>query len=178
MSETTNPSWIEGLDSPPAPTPNQIEHHLRTANQIAIRVTAFGHHPFGAILVAPDQETLLMTQGNVDTVNHAEAVLIRTAYGNFSPDYLWHCTLYTTVEPCAMCAATLYWANIGRLVYGLSEARLLEITGNHLQNPTLNLPCREVFDRGQKSIQVWGPVASVEAEITAVHQGFWRSLSE
>jgi len=65
----------------------------------------------------PDHETVLLEQGNVSTVNHAEAVLARTADLNFTPDYLWDCTLYTTVEPCAMCAATQYWANIGRLVY-------------------------------------------------------------
>ena len=150
-------------------------HHLQHANQIALRALSFGHHPFGAILVAPDNEMVLLTRGNVDTVNHAEAVLIRTAITNFSADYLWNCTLYTTVEPCAMCAATQYWANIGRLVYGLSEARLLELTGNHPENPTLNLPCREVFERGQKAIAVQGPISEVEAEIAAVHQQFWQS---
>jgi tRNA(Arg) A34 adenosine deaminase TadA len=158
---------------PNDPTPAQILHHLRTANQIAIRAKEFGHHPFGAILVAPDHETVLFTQGNIDSVNHAESVLIRTACTNLSSAYLWNCTLYTTVEPCAMCAATLYWANVGRLVYGVSEARLLELTGNHPQNPTLNLPCRDLFDRGQKTIQVWGPIAAVAAEIEAVHSSFW-----
>ena len=59
-----------------------------------------GHHPFGAILVGPDQETVLIEQGNVDTVNHAESVLARIAVLNFTPQYLWSCTLYTTVEPC------------------------------------------------------------------------------
>lgn len=150
--------------------------HLQRAHRIAIRAREFGHHPFGAILVAPDQETVLLEQGNVDSVNHAEAVLIRTACTNFSPTYLWHCTLYTTVEPCAMCAGTHYWANIGRLVYGLSENRLLELTGDHPDNPTLNLPCRELFARGQKPIKVWGPMPQMEADVVAVHQDFWMSL--
>jgi hypothetical protein len=77
---------------------------------------------------------------------------------NYSADYLWRCTLVTTVEPCAMCAGTQYWAHIGRLVYGMSESRLLELTGNHDENPTLDLPCREVFARGQKAVEVIGPV--------------------
>lgn len=156
------------------PTGAQMIRHLRTANQIAMRSQRFGHHPFGAILVAPNHETVLLAQGNVDPVNHAESVLIRTAYTNFNPTYLWHCTLYTTVEPCAMCAATQYWANIGRLVYGLSESQLLGFTGNHAENPTLNLPCRELFDRGQKPIKVWGPIADVASEIAAIHQDFWH----
>lgn len=156
------------------PTSTQIIDHLRHANKIALRAQSFGHHPFGAILVAPDHETVLLAQGNVDPVNHAESVLVRTAVTNFGPDYLWDCTLYTTVEPCAMCAATQYWGNIGRLVYGLSETRLLELTGNHPENPTLDLPCREVFGRGQKAIAIWGPIAEVEAEIAAVHKKFWQ----
>ncbi|WP_347277910.1 nucleoside deaminase [Leptolyngbya sp. FACHB-711] len=154
----------------------QMMRHLQRSNQIAWRARQFGHHPFGAILVAPDHETILLEQGNVDTVNHAESVLIRSAYTNFSPEYLWDCTLYTTVEPCAMCAATLYWANIGRLVYGIAEEQLLQLTGNHAQNPTLNLPCREVFKHGQKSIQVWGPIAEVEDAIIELHRDFWNSL--
>ncbi|EDX86729.1 Cytidine and deoxycytidylate deaminase zinc-binding region domain protein [Synechococcus sp. PCC 7335] len=157
-------------------TSTQIIEHLRYANTIAMRAQQFGHHPFGAILVAPDDQTVLMAQGNVDTVNHAESVLLRTAVTNFSAKYLWNCTLYTTVEPCAMCAATQYWANVGRLVYGLSETTLLEITKNHSENPTLNLPCREVFSRGQKSITIEGPVAEVESEIAAVHRRFWQRM--
>ena len=125
------------------------------------------------MLVAPDGETVLATQGNVDSVNHAEAVLARTAAQAHPQEFLWNCTLVTTVEPCAMCAGTQYWAHIGRLVYGMSEKRLLELTGNHDENPTMDLPCREVFARGQKAIDVIGPVAAVEAEIAALHRDFW-----
>ncbi len=135
---------------------------------------SLGRHPFGAILVAPDGETVLAEQGNVDTVNHAEAVLARTAALNYSAEYIWSCTLVTTVEPCAMCAGTHYWANIGRLVYGMTEQRLLQLTGNHDENPTMDLPCREVFARGQKSIKVTGPVPEAEPVIAALHQDFWR----
>ncbi len=156
------------------PTFEQMVKHLRQANSVAIHACETGHHPFGAILVAPDCETVLLEQGNIDTVNHAESVLARHAYSQFDPSYLWQCTLYTTVEPCVMCAGTVYWANIGRLVYGISEVRLLQLTGNHEQNPTLNVPCRYVFDHGQKAVQVWGPISEVESEIIEVHQKFWQ----
>jgi tRNA(Arg) A34 adenosine deaminase TadA len=152
----------------------QTARHLRRANDVARRAMSLGRHPFGAILVAPDGETVLAEQGNVDTVNHAESVLARTAAQNYSADYLWQCTLVTTVEPCAMCAGTQYWAHIGRLVYGMTESRLLELTGNHDENPTMALPCREVFARGQKAIEVIGPVAAVEEEIAALHRSFWQ----
>jgi tRNA(Arg) A34 adenosine deaminase TadA len=157
-----------------AMTPGQIARHLRRANAVAARALALGRHPFGAILVAPDGETVLAEQGNVDTVNHAESTLARTAATNFTPEYLWQCTLVTTVEPCAMCAGTQYWAHIGRLVYGMTERRLLELTGNHGENPTLDLPCRTVLAAGQKTIEVIGPVAEVEPEIAALHLDFWK----
>ena len=157
-----------------APTPAQIARHLRRANAIAQRALDAGHHPFGALLVAPDHETVLLEQGTVDSVNHAEAVLARAAAAQWPADELWGCTLYTTVEPCCMCAGTQYWAHIGRVVYGMEERRLLELTGNHAENPTLDLPCRDLFARGQKAIAVIGPVPEVEAEIAALHLDFWR----
>jgi tRNA(Arg) A34 adenosine deaminase TadA len=160
------------------PTPTQMIRHLRRANDLAIASLQSGRHPFGALLVAPDQETVLLEQENIDTVNHAEAVLARAAWEVRSPEELWDCTLYTTVEPCVMCAGTQYWANIGRLVYGISELQLLAVTGNHPANPTFNLPCRSVFERGQKPIKVWGPIAEVATEILAIHQDFWHKGGE
>lgn len=158
----------------PGPTPGQIQRHLRRANAVAARSMAMGHHPFGALLVAPDHETVLLEQGNVSTVNHAESVLARTADMNFTPEYLWGCTLYTTVEPCAMCAATQYWANIGRLVYGMDERRLLKLTGSDPENPTMDVPARYIYAHSQKAIQVIGPVPEVEEEVAELHRGFWK----
>ena len=155
--------------------PEQQLRALRLANDVARQSLTEGHHPFGAVLMAADGETVLMSQGNVDSVNHAEAVLARRAAAQWDAATLWDCTLVTTVEPCAMCAGTQYWAHIGRLVYGMSEQRLLALTGNHAENPTLDLPCRDVFARGQKAIAVTGPVAEAEQEIAELHQNFWSS---
>ena len=153
---------------------DQALRHLHQANAVARRVMTEGHHPFGAVLVDADGDTVLLEQGNVSTVEHAESLLARTAAARYTPERLWQCTLVTTVEPCAMCAGTQYWAHIGHLVYGMSERRLLELTGNHSENPTLDLPCRAVFAAGQKPIDVIGPVADAEAEIATLHRDFWR----
>jgi tRNA(Arg) A34 adenosine deaminase TadA len=147
---------------------------LGRAQAVAQRSLDAGHHPFGALLVAPDHETVLLEQGNVDSVNHAEAVLAREAASRFTPEQLWACTLVTTVEPCAMCAATQYWAHIGRVIYGMEERGLLALTGAHAENPTLDLPCREVFARGQKEMVVIGPVPDMLEPIAALHRSFWR----
>ena len=71
-----------------------------------------------------------------------------------------------------MCAGAVYWSGISRVVYALSEERLLDLTGNHPENATLSLPCREVFARGQRRIEVIGP--ELEEEAAAAHVGFWR----
>ena len=162
--------------TPPSPDPShdQMVKHLRCANDVAKRAKQFGHHPFGCTLVGPDHETILEEQGNIDTVNHAEATMVRTAWSNYSPEYLWGCTLYTTFEPCVMCTGTMYWANVGRLVYGAAEKRLLELTGSSDQNPTLDVPCRYVFEHSQKNVKVWGPIPELEAELVAPHLGFWK----
>lgn len=152
----------------------QVIAALRRANAVARAALQSGHHPFGALLLDADGHSVLLEQGNVSSVEHAESVLARNAAARYTPERLWQCTLVTTVEPCAMCAGTLYWAHIGRLLYGMSERVLLELTGNHAENPTLDLPSREVFARGQKAIEVIGPVVEVEDEIAALHRRFWH----
>lgn len=136
---------------------------------------ALGNHPFGAVLVAPDNQTVLMTQCNIDTVNHAESTLARMAASNYPADYLWRCTLYTAVEPCCMCAGTIYWANIGRVVYAMSERRLLECTGSHDENPTMSLSAEVVLNSGQKEIELIGPIPELERETAALQAGFWKN---
>ena len=73
-----------------------------------------------------------------------------------------------------MCTGTLYWANIGRLVYGVEEERLLALTGDDPANPTLNMPSRAVLAAGQKVVEVHGPFPEIEDELVAPHRDFWR----
>ena len=153
------------------------EHFLRRSFEVARRAVTHGNHPFGAILVNRDREVLIETENGYmpahDGTAHAERLLATLACTTLSPDILKHATLYSSAEPCAMCAGAIYWAGIGRLVYGLSEHRLRAVTGNHPENPTLALPCRDVFSRGQRPIEVIGP--RLEDEAAVVHAGFWAT---
>ncbi|ANF83283.1 tRNA-specific adenosine deaminase (plasmid) [Acinetobacter sp. NCu2D-2] len=157
------------------PNQEQILKFLKLSNDVGRRATELGHHPFGAVLVAPDHETVLLTQCNIDTVNHAESTLARVAATNYPAEYLWQCTLYTAVEPCCMCSGTIYWANIGRVVYGMTEERLLECTGNHQENPTMSVSAAYVFSHGQKDIDLIGPIPEIEAETLKLQQHFWQN---
>jgi tRNA(Arg) A34 adenosine deaminase TadA len=150
-------------------------HFLRQSFDVARRAVAHGNHPFGAVLVDRDGNLLLEAENGYmpyhDGTAHAERLLATQACTTLDPDTLRSATLYSSAEPCAMCAGAIYWAGIGRLVYGLSEHRLRDLTGNHPENPTLNLPCRDVFASGQRAIEVVGPL--LEDEAAAVHAGVW-----
>jgi tRNA(Arg) A34 adenosine deaminase TadA len=152
------------------------EYFLRRSFEVARRALTHGNHPFGAILVSRDRTVLLEAENGYmpshDGTAHAERLLATQACTTLSADVLKAATLYSSAEPCAMCAGAIYWAGIGRLVYGLSEHRLRAVTGNHPENPTLDLPCREVFKSGQRATEVEGPLLEDEAE--AVHAGVWN----
>jgi len=160
-------------------TTQDILYYLREANKEAIQAKADGNTPFGAILAGPDG-TILLRQGNIeitekDCTGHAETALVRRASRKYAKEFLWSCSLYSTFEPCAMCCGAIYWSNIGRVVFGTTEKKLLELTGDDKQNPTFDLPCRDIFARGQKNIKVEGPFPEFEAESVEPHQGYWSS---
>jgi tRNA(Arg) A34 adenosine deaminase TadA len=152
------------------------EHLLREAIAEARKSREGGDHPFGSVLADADGN-ILMRQGNAfttegkDRTAHAEKVLASRAAKAYGPDFLASCTLYTSAEPCAMCSGAIYWAGIGRVVYGQSEKDLKAATGDHDENPTLDLPCRQVFAAGQRETEVVGP--ALEEEAAAVQEGFW-----
>jgi tRNA(Arg) A34 adenosine deaminase TadA len=149
---------------------------LRRAIALAWEAREDGRHPFGALIVNQRGETVLEVRNNAvrpmgDPTQHAETVACAQAARLLPEAELAKCTLYTSTEPCAMCAGAIYWTGIGRVVFALSETGLMRYTGSHEQNPTLDLPCREVFARGQKKIAVAGP--AIEDEAGRVHEGFW-----
>ncbi len=152
--------------------------YLLRSIEVSRKAREAGNTPFGAILVSPDGQ-IVLEQGNVEITEsnctgHAERTLMEEASKRYGRDELWHFTLYTTAEPCAMCAGSIYWGNVGTVVYGITEKRLAQLTGDDEQNPTLDLPCRIVFQQGRKPIQVIGPFPEVEEAAVAVHEGYWR----
>jgi tRNA(Arg) A34 adenosine deaminase TadA len=155
--------------------PLDHETFLRRSLAVAQRARGHGNHPFGAILVSRGGEILLEVENGYlperDMTGHAERLLATAASKQFDPPFLAGCSLYTSAEPCCMCAGAIYWAGIGRVVYGLSERRLKAMTGNHAENPTLDLPCRTVFAAGQRPVEVIGPL--LEDEAAAIHAGAW-----
>lgn len=148
---------------------------LRRCVALAVDARARGDHPFGSLLVTADGRTVEALNSVVtrrDPTGHAETNLVRAAAAELTADVLATSTLYTSTEPCAMCAGAIYWSGIGRVVYALAEHGLAAIVAEQEGVPTMSLPCREVFARGGRLVAVAGPAELVEA--TTVHDGFWR----
>jgi tRNA(Arg) A34 adenosine deaminase TadA len=148
---------------------------IRASIEIARKARNRGNHPFGALLVDEAGNIVLEAENTVvteqDCTGHAETNLMRKASSKYDSDFLAKCTIYTSTEPCPMCTGAIFWANVRRVVYGLSEESLYEMIDWDSED-ILYLPCRELFQKGQKSIEVVGPI--LEDEAREVHLGFWK----
>lgn len=139
------------------------------AIELARQARAAGNHPFGAVLVL-DGAVVLEAQNTVatdrDPTAHAETNLVAAAIRELSPDQRRRSTLYTSCEPCAMCAGKMYWAGIRSVVFALSCEELAAMAGRDFL-----IPCRELFERAMDPVQVTGPLPLDAAR--DVHHGFW-----
>ncbi len=148
---------------------------LRRAIALARNARQHGNHPFGALLLGADLQVLAEAENTVvtarDCTGHAELNLMRVASQRYDREVLVRSTLYTSTEPCAMCAGAIHWGGVWRVVFGLSESRLRALVGADRANETMRLPCREVFARCNRQVVVLGPELEDEAEV--VHVGFW-----
>lgn len=164
------------MDAPVTVSTEADLRHLRRCIALASEARDAGQHPFAAMVVDENGEVLMEAQNQSrppegDPTRHAEMLAASRAAKKFPPERLAKATLYTSAEPCSMCAGAVYWASIGRVVYALSEHRLLLLTGANEENPTFSLPCREVFARGQRRVEIVGPL--LEDEAAKPHEGFW-----
>ena len=154
---------------------NGLRQHLRRAIELARQAREHGTHPFGALLVDHKGKVVLEAENTVrtdkDVTGHAETNLMRLASARFEPDFLERCTLYTSTEPCAMCAGAIYWGNVRRVVFGLSQEQIRSISKDNPENMQLAITSREIFERGDHVVEVSGP--HLPKESSAVHDGFW-----
>ncbi len=145
------------------------EHWLRESFATARAALESGNAQFGAVLVDAGGIELLRAGNTVietgDVTGHAELNAVRQATPRFDPGVLAGATLYASTEPCAMCAASIFWAGIGRVVFGISSARLRSFLDLPEGSPWLNLDCHDVAKYGGNQFIVIGPVLEDEAEL-------------
>ncbi len=103
------------------------EQFMRRALEEARSAAEADEVPIGAIVVSPKGAIIgrghNLTEALNDVTAHAEMQAITAAATRLGGKYLTGCTLYVTVEPCAMCAGAIGWAQISRIVYGAPDPK-------------------------------------------------------
>lgn len=99
-------------------------YFMRQAILEAEKAYELGEVPVGAVVVS-NERIIARAHNNTeqltDVTAHAEIIALTAASAYLGNKYLEDCTLYVTLEPCAMCAGALSWAQLDRLVYGASD---------------------------------------------------------
>ena len=117
-----------------------------------------------------DNSVVLTAENSVitdhDVTKHAELNLVSKATQELNPEGLSQSVLYTSTEPCAMCAGAIFWAGIAAIVYGCSAEMLGEIAGE-----AFVVPSRELLKYGNRPVSVIGPI--LEEQGAAIHRNFW-----
>jgi tRNA(adenine34) deaminase len=115
------------------------ERLMHEALKEAKRAFEMDEVPIGAVIVCDGvviARAYNYTEHLNDVTAHAEMQAITSAANNLGGKYLQECTLYVTIEPCVMCAGALFWAQLGRIVYGASDPkRGFAKIGTHLLHP-------------------------------------------
>ncbi len=153
-------------------TAKQNVSWMQRALELAHQSVVAGNHPFGALFVLGDK-AVLEAENTVNTdsdvTRHAEMNAISQACRMMSESDRGRSVLFTSTEPCAMCAGALYWTGIKTVVYGCSAKRLGEIAG-----ASLKCHSRDVFDGAVNSPEVYGPL--LEDDAAAQHEAYWPHL--
>lgn len=136
-----------------------------------------GNRPFGAVIVAADgtllTEAYCNTSETGDCTGHAETNAVRIASSTISRETLQAATLYSSAEPCVMCAGAIFWSGISRVVFGIDAVSLRVFRGERAEQRDAELSCRDVFAASPHAIECIGPVMMEEAR--EPHKGFWKT---
>ena len=152
------------------------EDFLRRAFAVASAARARGDRPFGAVVV--EGGAVLAEAGSEQgasgggTLAHSEMVALRRLHkAGVGRDRLARATIYSSGEPCAMCAAAIFYSGIGRLVYGLGAEAIAAARNAQAHTAGLGLSCRQVLEAAAAPVAVIGPL--LEAEGAIPHDGYW-----
>ncbi|SER72332.1 nucleoside deaminase [Natrinema salaciae] len=147
------------------------ESYVRRAIELSESAVEHGNTPFGSLLVVDDE--VIRTAENTtltddDIAAHPELELARWTASELEPAERESCTMYTSTEPCPMCASAIVYAGLGRVVYSVSVDSLASLRNDGV----IEIPCEEVVDRAGGSTTVEGPV--LEDEGLAVHEAYFQ----
>lgn len=139
------------------------EHWMKVALKAAMKAREIGEVPIGACLIDANNKLLSVKHNlviaNCDPTAHAEILVLREAAQKIGNHRLLNTTLYTTIEPCAMCAGALVHARVKRIVFGAKDERfgaagtLFQICQNPLLNHRLDVVSGILEEESRNLIQ-------------------------
>jgi len=151
--------------------------YLRRAIELSRSARARGNRPFGAVIVGADGVVLAeAANANAETGDctaHAETSAVRLASPAHPRERLATATIYSSGEPCVMCAGAIFWSGVRRVVFGIDAVSLRAFRGSRSDQTDLELSCREVFAASAAPIEVIGPALLDEAG--EPHVGAWKA---
>jgi tRNA(Arg) A34 adenosine deaminase TadA len=148
------------------PTYKPKKKFMELAIAEAKRAGDRGDYPIGAVItrLVGKREVVIANAGNRvktsgSSIKHVELETLKyvsSGYGRYLPDFV----LYSTHEPCAMCAGAGVWSRIGAVVYGVSQEDIAEYGSTHgteyYKWRACLIPCRLVFEKGNHRVPVFG----------------------
>ena len=150
--------------------------YLRRAIEWSRTARERGNRPFGAVVVSADGAVLAEAYCNTtetgDCTGHAETNAVRDVSPRVGRDVLAKATIYSSGEPCVMCAGAIFWSGIQRVVFGIDAVSLRVFRGEVATQRDAQLSCRDVFNASPHPIECIGPALLEEA--SAPHVGFWK----
>lgn len=154
---------------------------LRRAIALSASAAGQGNRPFGVVVSDGDGRIIAEAQ-SIAAVNprdwtaHSEMQALRAASAAMTWEELGRATIYASGEPCPMCAAAVYWCNIRRLVFSVSEPAMRALRAPYERAAGIRLRCEEIFARCDRRIEVVGPL--LEDEGLPVHRQFWANARD
>lgn len=161
--------------NPPELADERDGRYLRRAIELSWTARERGNRPFGAVIAMADGkvvEAWCNTSETGDCTGHAETTAIRLASPRHGREELAGATIYSSGEPCVMCAGAIFWSGIRRVVFGIDAVSLRVFRGERAEQRDAELSCRDVFAASPHDIECIGPVLPGEA--SKAHEGFWQ----
>jgi tRNA(adenine34) deaminase len=126
------------------------EYFMKYALVEAKKAFDSGEVPVGCVIVANNQiigKGHNLTERLNDVTAHAEMQAITAAAGYLGAKYLNECTLYVTLEPCVMCAGAIFWAQVGKVVFGATDDK------RGFEKAMINLHPKTKIEKGVLAIE-------------------------
>ena len=139
---------------------NLDEYFIRKVYDLSKESAINGNDPFAAILVYNNKichRSLDVSVKSSDPTLHAELNVISEYCSENKIFSLKNYTLYCNVEPCVMCSGAIHWSRITKVVFGISQEKLQNITGGNLKPK-----CNDLINIGYKKIEIIGPLLEEE----------------